>query len=437
MSFPRHKTPYPRAIIHIDGDSFFASCEQSRNPSLTGKAVVTGKDRGIASSMSLEAKALGITRAMPIHEIKRRFPHVIIIPSDYETYALLSARFMSIVRRYTPDVEEYSIDECFADITGLRKTHRMSYEKICLQIQKDLNTELNCTFSIGLAPSKTLAKVGSKWQKSDTQNGFTAISAQSIKAFLEKLPVDEVWNIGPQTTAFLQKHGIRTAYQFATRDESWIRNTVNINFYATWNELRGISKMSLKTRKRDNTHSIQRVRTFTPPSNNPEYLLARLKENVEIACMRARAYNSEAKEISLFLKSEDFSYSAIRIKLSRPTHFSHEIYDAITPAFKEVYDKRKRYRATGITLSKLSIVSQKQLDLFDSHLYVEKMGKVYTSIDTIGKKHGKNTIHIGTHAIELQKGSKSSHEKEVQKVLTNKKSQKLGYPLLLGTFADI
>src|SRR3989338_8891057 len=135
-----------RTILHIDGDAFFASCEQARDPRLKGKPVVTGKERGIAASLSYEAKARGVTRAMPLFEIKRICPDVIILPSDYETYSLLSKRFYQIVRRYTPDVEEYGVDECFADITGLRRMYHSSYRQIAERIQHDLTIELGFTF---------------------------------------------------------------------------------------------------------------------------------------------------------------------------------------------------------------------------------------------------------------------------------------------------
>jgi nucleotidyltransferase/DNA polymerase involved in DNA repair len=121
---------FPRAILHIDGDAFFASCEQSRRPKLQGRPVVTGKERGIAASMSYEAKARGVTRGMRLAEIRKRCPEAVILPSDYETYSLLSKRFFAIVRRYTPEVEAYSIDECFCDLTGLRRPLRMSYLQI-------------------------------------------------------------------------------------------------------------------------------------------------------------------------------------------------------------------------------------------------------------------------------------------------------------------
>src|SRR6266704_1894990 len=112
---------FPRAILHVDGDAFFASCEQSRDPKLRGKPVITGKERGIVSSMSYEAKARGVTRAMKLSEVRKLCPDAIILPSDYETYSLYSQRMYEIVRRYTPEIEEYSIDECFADLTGMRR----------------------------------------------------------------------------------------------------------------------------------------------------------------------------------------------------------------------------------------------------------------------------------------------------------------------------
>src|ERR1043166_9195135 len=156
---------FPRAILHIDADAFFASCEQSRDPALQGKPVITGKERGIVASMSYEAKAQGVTRGMRLFEVKRICPEAVLLPSDYETYSLLSTRFFAIVRRYTPDVEEYSVDECFCDLTGLRGLLRMSYEQIAARIKQDLDVELGFTFSVGLAPNKVIAKIASKWQK--------------------------------------------------------------------------------------------------------------------------------------------------------------------------------------------------------------------------------------------------------------------------------
>src|SRR5256885_14875760 len=136
--------------------------------------------------MSYEAKAHGVTRGMRLFDIKRRCPDAIILPSDYETYSLLSQRLFAIVRRYTPEVEEYSIDEVFADLTGLRRPLRMSYEQMAAKIKRELDTELGFTFSVGLAPNKVLAKIASKGQR---PSGLTAIPGHEIDPLSNALPV--------------------------------------------------------------------------------------------------------------------------------------------------------------------------------------------------------------------------------------------------------
>ena len=169
--------------MHIDADAFFASCEQAVNPKLKGKPVVTGKGRGIASAVSYEAKAHGVKRGMTIQEIKALCPDAIHLPSDYETYSLFSQRMFTIVRRYTPDVEEYSIDECFCDLTDARRPMRMSYETMAARIKADLEHDLGLTFAVGLAPTKVVAKLASKWQK---PGGLTVISGHDLHRYRPK-----------------------------------------------------------------------------------------------------------------------------------------------------------------------------------------------------------------------------------------------------------
>lgn len=187
---PLNLADFPRAILHIDADCFFVSCEIALNPKLRGLPVVTGKERGIASAMSYEAKALGVTRGMSLPEIKKICPDAVILPSDYETYSLVSVRMFDIVRRYTPQVEEYSIDECFADLTGMQRPLKMDYQTIAAKIKHDLDTELGMTFSAGLGSTKVLAKVGSKWKK---PSGITIIPGNRAHLYLEKLPLEKIW----------------------------------------------------------------------------------------------------------------------------------------------------------------------------------------------------------------------------------------------------
>lgn len=150
---------WPQAVLHIDGDAFFTSCEEAIHPELRGKPLITGGERGIVACASYAAKALGIRRGVSLHEAKKICPGLIVLPSDYETYSLFSRRMYNIVRRFTPQVEEYSLDEAFADLTGLRRCFHASYEAIALNIKREVERELGITVSAGLSLSKVLAKV--------------------------------------------------------------------------------------------------------------------------------------------------------------------------------------------------------------------------------------------------------------------------------------
>jgi DNA polymerase-4/DNA polymerase V len=383
---------YPRAILHIDGDAFFASCEQAANPKLKGKPVVTGKERGIAASLSYEAKARGVVRGMRINDIKRVCPDVVLLPSDYETYSLLSQRFFAIVRRYTPDVEEYSIDECFADVTGLQRPQRASYAKIAARIKHDLDTDLGVTFSVGLAPNKVLAKIGSKWKK---PSGLTAIPGRHIHRYLEHLPVEKVWGIGHNTTAFLAKHRIYTALEYARAPEEWVRGHLTKPFQQVWEELNGRYVLELDTNEKNSYASIQKMKTFTPPSSDPEFLFAQLAKNIENACIKARRYQLAAKGAVVFVRTQDFRDHGFEVRFSQHTNFPNEIIAAVRPLFPDLLHRGQRYRSTGVMLFGLEAAQHAQLDLFGESFRIEKMERLFQCVDAIKTKYGKHTLFLG------------------------------------------
>jgi DNA polymerase-4/DNA polymerase V len=396
---PLTLSTFPRVVLHIDGDAFFASCEQSRNPKLVGRPVITGKERGIAASMSYEAKAKGVTRGMRIRDILKLCPDAILLPSDYETYSLLSKRFYSVVRRFTPDVEEYGIDECFADITGLRRPLRMSYEKIAEQIKKTLDSELGFTFSVGLAPNKVVAKIASKWKK---PSGLTIIPGREIHFYLASLPVEKVWGIGSQTTAYLNKYNIRTALEYARQSEEWIKKYMIKPFYEIWQELNGKFVMTLATEEKQTYQSIQKVKTFTPASTDPKFVFAQLSKNVENACIKARRYNLAAKEVIIFLRTQDFRDHGLEIKLTRTSNFPNEILHAIEPAYEKLFQPNTPYRSTGVWLFKLEEQKIAQADLFGESLKIEKMERLFASVDKIKQKYGKHTLFLGSSFLAHQ-----------------------------------
>jgi DNA polymerase IV len=425
---------FPRAIVHIDGDAFFASCEQSRRPKLQGRPVVTGKERGIAASMSYEAKARGVTRGMRIADIRKVCPEAIILPSDYETYSLLSKRFFAIVRRYTPDVEEYSIDECFADLTGLRRPLKMNYFEIAARIKKELDAELGFTFSVGVAPNKVIAKIASKWAK---PSGLTAIPGKELHRFLATLPVEKVWGIGPNTSAFLAKHDIRTALAYARREEPWVKKHLSKPFYQIWQELNGHYVFELVTGEHETYYSIQKVKTFTPASSDRAFVFAQLSKNIENALIKARKYKLAALRVVIFLRTQQFRDFGLEVDLTGPTQFPNDILRAVTPAFEHLFSPAAAYRATGVILLKLTEAYYGQLDLFGETIRMQRLSNLYESVGTLREKYGKHTVFLGAsflaHQSAQHEGERGTLPDRKQQLLPGETPRKrLGIPMFMG-----
>jgi len=429
---PLNLSDFPKAILHIDGDCFFASCEIALNPKLKGLPVVTGKERGIASSMSYEAKAMGVKRAMSLPEIKKICPNVIILPSDYETYSLFSARMFDIVRRYTPQVEEYSIDECFADLTGLQRPLNMAYEKMAERIKHDLDIELGMTFSIGLSATKVLAKVGSKWKK---PSGLTIIPANQAHLYLGKTPLEKIWGIGPATSEYLFKFGLKTALDFAKKDADWVRQYLTKPHFEIWQELRGISVYPVTDAKKESYGSISKTKTFTPPSTDKEFIFSQLSKNIENACIKARRHNLAAKKFYFFLKTQDFKYNGGEIETVAPVNSPVEILELARKNFEKVYKPKTLYRATGITLVNLETKTNSQMDLFGKTAKTEKFSKIFASVDKLSEKFGKHTVFLGS---SMQAMINQQHEGDRADLACRKsdifkgetKRQRLGIPML-------
>lgn len=421
---------WPRAIAHIDGDAFFTSCEEAIHPELKGKALITGGERGIVACASYPAKKLGIKRGVPLHEARKICPDVIILPSDYETYSLFSRRMFSIMRRFTPDVEEYSIDEAFADITGMRRALHSSYEEIVLKMKKEIERELGITVSAGLSISKVLAKVASKHQK---PSGMTIIKGRDIAQYLCDLPVEKIWGIGYATTNYLAKMGIRYALEFAQLPEETVRRKFTKPGVEIWQELRGESVYPVTAEEKSSYASISKTKTFAPPTSNTEYLFAHLMRNMESACIKARRYSLAPTKIAVFLKKNDFDTVGSEVKLSRPCNCPIEFSEIIRDLFDSCYSPKDIYRATGVVLIDLEPDSTIQYSLFDNPPQAEKIKDLYNAADELGQKFGKHTLHLGSsHLIEkLGKGRRGTPTVREQTQLKGETRRRhLGLPLL-------
>jgi len=397
------KVTKEKAILHIDGDAFFVSVEMAKNPKLKGKPVVTGEERGIVSAFSYEAKALGIKRGMPIFKVKNDFPNVTILPGDYKAYVEYSGKMMEIVRRYADDVEEYSIDECFADLTGLERVLKMSYKEIAERIKLEVNKELNISVSIGIAPTKVLAKVASKWVK---PNGLTIITKENIFDFLIIEPIEKIWGIGPKTSSYLKTKGIIYAKDLATKDIYWIRQHLSKPYEVMWNELNGISLMEIDSNPKCVYSSIQKTRSFHPATNDKIFLLSQLSKHVEEACAKARHYKLVPKKLSFFLKDYNFKYYTYQISLASHTNAPEALLQLIENDFDKIYRVGIQYRTTGVVLNELISNEVKQGDLFGDTNIENKFEVIHEQIDMLEEKFGKKVVYLASTQNALKLGKR-------------------------------
>ncbi len=386
---------FPKAILHFDGDSFFASVEQAMDYRLRGKVVITGGERGAVTSVSVEGKRLGLGRGMSLREILIRCPSAVIVPSDYLSYNLYARRMYSIVREFAHDVEEYSIDECFADITGLDSSLGISYEDLSLKIKTELEDSLGITFGVGLAPTKTLAKIASKAHK---PAGFTVIgSSEALRTFLVATPIHFVWGFGGASGSTLQRLGVNTAYDLIQKDDAWLTmHRLGKPYRDCWLELRGESIKKLEHGVLDNVHSLMCTRTFTPPSTNREFVYSQLSKNVEEVCKKARRHNVKARGMSFYLKTQEFTYHAVSLELTVPLSSPIEILKHVREHFDEVFAEGILYRASGITLRGLLADRGSTPDLFGQISVLEKQASFIKACDTLNNKYGRNTLTLGS-----------------------------------------
>lgn len=413
---------WPNAILHIDGDAFFASCEQSIHPELKGKPVITGKERNIVASMSYEAKALGIERATAVWEARKLCPDLVVLPSDYETYSLISKRMFSIIRRFTPAVEESSIDEGYADLKGLRRLYRSGYADIAKKIQETIERELDLPVSAGLGLTKTVAKLAAKYRK---PRGFTVVPGYRLHEFLSGIPVGKVCGIGPNTEALLHKQNVFTALDYAKKPEGWIKSLLGKIGVELWHELRGEMVYPLNTEEKTSYDSISKTKTFTPPSDNYEHVKAQLFRNTESAFIKLRRYRLRAQRLAAFLRTQDFKSRAFQGDLNRPAACPLEVFPLVEKMLKSIFVPKILYRSTGIVLNRLQGDGGFQFELFEDPLQMIKMEEIAKAIDHINALYGKHTVHTATGLFLGRTHGKNRFETDGRRALPERKTELL------------
>lgn len=381
-----------KAIVHVDADAFFASVAQVMHPELRGRPVITGAERGVAIAVSYEAKAFGIKRGMLVHEARRLCPELIAVTGDYESYGIFSQNMFAIMRRFTPQVEEYSIDEAFADLTGLRRLYRCSYPEIAHRMKETIERELGLTVSVGLASTKGLAKLASKHRK---PSGFVVVSARDIEGFLQRMPLIKVWGLGERSVALLNKYGVHTVLEFIRQPVGFAKRFLGKIGVELWQELSGTSVHEVDSRAKTTYASISKFKTFAPPpSVDPDFVFAHLLRNLERASFKMRRFHLATSKLLIVLRRQEFIDDALEITLSRRSASVLDFTAPVRQHFDRLFKPRTPYRATGVVLYDLTEDRRIQLGLFEDPTHMVKLRRVDAAVDALNRHFGRQTVHL-------------------------------------------
>ena len=344
-------------ILHVDMDAFYASVAERDDPSLRGKAVVVGAGaRGVVLSANYAARRYGIRAAMPVGRAKRMAPHAVFVTPDHQRYSEVSAKVMEIFDSFTPLVEPISLDEAFLDVTGVRKLLGTGRE-IAVEIRRQVEASEGITCSVGIAPSKFIAKLASGHCK---PNGILEIPADRILNFLHPLPVNAIWGVGPKTAETLERLGLRTVADIANLPRATLIRALGQASGASLYELAwGRDYRDVTPNEPDK--SISAAETFAQDIDDPEEILQEFLRLTEKAAARLRENGYYAKTISIKVRFADFSTISRSKTLPLPIDSTHDIYEIAKTLYLALNLDRARLRLVGISLDNLSEAAPEQL----------------------------------------------------------------------------
>ena len=381
-------------IALVDCDSFFVSCEQKVNPELKGKPVCVMSARGqCVISRSKEAKALGIRMGMPYFQVEGKMKEATFINASHDLYGNVSREVMSILKEFSPNVEVYSIDEAFVDLTGLERLYKKNYLEIAEMIRKEIKEQVDIPVSIGVSSTKSLAKLASDKAKK-LEEGIFLIGSRKILPVLERTSIDEIWGIGRNLSALLRKNGILTAYELVKQGDIWVNKEIGMRGLGMKHELLGemVSPVSNEIKL---PKSIQKTSAMAKFTSDKEYIKNSLNYHIHRACVKLRRLNAKCHGIGLMLRTKDFKVYYDKRVLNQATSFELEISDIIFEMLDELYNPNILYRSTGVTLDSFVYNNEAQLSLFANNEEETKKEKLSKCFDKLEEKFGKDIIQTG------------------------------------------
>lgn len=390
----------------IDGNNFYASCERVFNPSLRSvPVVVLSNNDGCIIARSNEAKDLGIPMGAPYFQYEKLIKEnrVAVFSANFVLYGDLSNRMVNIARKYCKDIEVYSIDEAFLDFNGYEN---FDLEKHCLELRNKILNGLDIPTSIGLAPTKTLAKVANKIAKKYTERTggvYILDTPRKIEKALKWFPLEDVWGIGRRLNDKFQKVGVKTAWDFTQLPESYVHRVMGILGVRMHKELGGEPQYELTVPK--SKKAIATSRSFDKMTDDIEILKERISTFSFKCAEKLRAQGSCCNHVTVFLTTNYFrgdlkQYSkSISITLPNPSSSAIELNKYALKALDAIYQEGYLYKKAGVLVSSFVPDTERITSLFD-YDYHKKHVPVMKVIDQLNKRLGADKLKLASMDIQ-------------------------------------
>ena len=382
----------------VDGNNFFVSCERVFDSSLDNKPVIVlSNNDGCAIARSNEAKALGIKMGANYFEIEQlvKRHNVQVFSTNFVLYADMSMRMKGLLSRFTPAIEDYSIDEAFLDFTGFKTETLRDY---CLDMSRTVRQGIGIPVGVGIAPTKTLAKVANRFAKKYPGYEGVAIidtDAKRIKA-LQLTYIGDVWGIGRRHTERLLNMGVKTAYDFTLLNRSWVRKHMTVVGERTWRELYGQPCIEMETVVPDK-QSIMVSRSFGKMIEDFSIIKEAAATYTCMAAAKLRKQKSHAKALMVFLETNRFRNDLPQnnqhtvITMPVATNSSLEILHYVSKALERIYIPGYKYKKTGVMLMDISSEDAYQMNLWDN-IDRTKHKRLMEVLDRTNEKWGRNSL---------------------------------------------
>lgn len=382
----------------VDCNNFYASCERVFRPDLRNiPIVVLSNNDGCVIARSNESKQLGIKMGVPAYQIKDevRKHGIRVFSSNYTLYGDMSNRVMTILSSFTPNIEIYSIDEAFLDLSGFN-----DLENYGSHIVKTTTQWTGIPVSMGIAPTKTLAKVANKFAKRyKGYKGVCVIDSEEkrIKA-LQKTDIGDVWGIGRRSEKKLKLQGINTAYDFTQLPRSWVRKYMTVTGERTWLELNGESCISLEEVQPDKKQ-ICTSRSFGKTVSDLEDLKEAVAYYASICSEKLRAQKSCAVSLLVFIHTNNFRedlpqyFNSCTISFPVPSSSTLEITKYALTALENIYREGYHFKKAGVIITEIVPDSGIQTDLFDT-IDREKHNRLMKVVDNLNSGFSRNVLNL-------------------------------------------